>query len=57
MGGVDQRLQRLDVTQGLVGGIIVQAVELRQAREGRVRLGREVIATDDDLVIDAVEIE
>ena len=57
MRRVESRFPRLDVAQRLVGGVVVEPVQLRQARETRIGLRNIVIAADDDLVIDAVDIE
>src|SRR5262249_54176585 len=54
--GVDERLQRADVAQGLVGGIVVEAIELRQGEMRHVRVDIDEVGAEDDLVIDAVEV-
>ena len=43
VGWIKERLEWLDVAQGLIGGIVVEPVELRQLREVRVRVGDVVV--------------
>src|SRR5262249_52486817 len=47
----------LDIAERLVARIVVEGIELRQLRKPGIRVDVIVIAGQDDLVIDAVEIE
>src|SRR5258707_9857310 len=47
----------MKVTTGLVRGIIIQTIQLRKAVKGITGLRIVIIASEDDLVVDAVQIE
>ena len=57
MGRVDDRLNRVNVSQGLIGGVVVEPVKLRQLVERHVGMSDVIIGAQHDLVIDAVEVE
>src|SRR5262245_18193943 len=48
MLGIDKRLNRVDIAQGLVGRIVVEPVELRKDKKGITRVCDEVICTEDN---------
>ena len=48
---VELGLQRPNVAQGLVGGVVVEAVELRQLIVMNVGVGVVVVAAQHDLVV------
>src|SRR5262249_38533947 len=57
VGRIELYFSGLDVTQRLVGGIVVQPIELRQTQEACIGVSDIVVAAQYNLVIDAVQVE
>lgn len=55
--GIEQREVGADVAQGHVGGVVVEAVQLRQVLVLHVGPREEGVHAEDDLVIDPIDVE